>query len=134
MSSVLDMLAEEERDPDFDLYQAVGERAGREGWRTLLSEALEVLADISQRDRWHSAMCIAYWGSSHFADLPQPAMAIAARLYWCLAQPPGFDSGGLDDTANLVWSTVITLRGVRYESDWDPERDPEVLKYLAEMG
>jgi len=133
MNVVLDLLRQEAADEDFDLLPKVTNLAERDGWGHLLEDALEILADTAQQDLWRSATCVIYWAGPR-AEMPIPRMAVVARLYWCLCQFPGFGGEGLSDGENLVWSVAIGLKGVRYESEWDPQSDPEVIRYLAEMG
>src|SRR4051812_5915775 len=95
-----DMIRREEIDKDYDLLESVRAIADRDGWKGLISESMEILADESLQDCWKSAACVIYWSDGKEAEYPYPKMQIVARLYWCLERFPDFGADG----ENLVWS------------------------------
>jgi len=130
MKPLPEMIDLERQDEDFDLLAAVQARADSEGWDQLLVEALQILSDLSQQENWRSATCIIFWSNPTRTEMPIPKMAVVARLYWCLIQFPGFGGEGLDDAENLVWTITKDLKGIGYDSDWDPIKDLEVRVFL----
>lgn len=130
MESLATLIHRESVDEDFDLLEAMNEGAQAGSWDAWLKEALEMLKDQGQKDDWYRAMAVCYWAIPRDAELPCARMELVARLYWCLVN--GSDFG--DHGENLVWSIAIDLKGVDYESDWDPMADPEVQSYMAKMN
>lgn len=129
MNLVSAWLGKEAADADFDLYETVLAHRENESL-VILGECLEILSDRSQQSYWNAAASVVYWLLPLPSEITTPKMAIVARLYWCLIQ----DGPGMEDSENLVWSIAKDLKGVDYLSDWEPLKDPEVAKYLAEMG
>lgn len=125
MAALIDLLAREHGDPEFDLLEILSSQGD---WDSSVREALDLLADRRQMHLWQGAFCVVYWAPPE--SLPSPRMGVVARLYWCLLSD-GFLVG--DEDENLVWSIATDLKGVGYESDWEPLADPEVRKHLSEM-
>ena len=62
---------------------------------------------------------------------PVPADRLIALLYFCLMETK--ESGlGLHDE-NLVWTITRDLKGVRYESDYEPYQDPAVWQEMQRL-
>jgi len=133
VESLLALLQREDEDQEFDLLEMLN-GVGEDSWRGVLLEANEILKDLGQRELWYRTAAVCYWGVSRVAELPFEKMELVARLYRCLVQYPGFGGEGLSDGENLVWSIAIDLKGVGYESDWDPMKDPEVMKHFSAMA
>ncbi|MEI7986169.1 MAG: hypothetical protein WCI55_11125 [Armatimonadota bacterium] len=118
-------------DEDFDMVGAVKAQAQSDGWSQIIADCLLVLSDKSKMEYWHSAVKIIFWGTSQTPTFPIPKMAIVARLYWCLINIDSNVANELDD--NLIWTIASNLKGVGYLSDWDPQKDPEVLSFLNDF-
>ena len=130
---LLELIKNEVEDEDFDLYETVLDIAGSSGWNGLMSEALGILSEVNLMPYWRSAICVIYWAMGSEVSFPVSKMEVVARLYRCLVQFPGLGGEGLSDGENLVWSIAIELKGVRYDSEWVPQLDPEVRTHLALM-
>ncbi len=128
MEVIKALLDREAQDEDFDLCLEVQNHAKSEGWLSIVEEALAILSDREKPLYWRSAANIIFWSPK--TELPIPKMQVVARLYWCLIH----GGEGIEDAENLVWSIAKDLKGVGYLSEWDPMQDPEVAKYLADMG
>ena len=131
MGQIECLIENEIADGDFDLLDAVVSRAQTAGWTQIIAECLSILSDKSKMERWEAAIRIIFWGTSRSRVYPVPSKAIVARLYWCLEIIEGNIKSEIDE--NLVWSIATALEGVNYLSEWDPQRDPEVLVFLEEM-
>ncbi len=125
------LIENEIADGDFDLLDAVQTLSESEGWTQVISDCLSILSDKSKMELWEAAVRIIFWATSRSRVYPVPSKAIVARLYWCLETFEGNINSEIDE--NLVWSIAIALEGVNYLSEWDPQRDPEVLVFLEEM-
>lgn len=126
--SISEMFELERRDEDYDLMPAILDRAAQIGWASILQDVLEILSNKERQEDWQSAANVIYWSDVAKTEMPIPKMAVVARLTWC--QIVG---EGLDNAENLVWSIAKELKGVNYESEWDPIKDPEVSSFLAEL-
>jgi hypothetical protein len=128
MNVLLPFFVREDQDEEFDLLEEVRRIAGHDGWEPLLSEALAILGNREQANYWYPAICVIYWSLSSQPALPCSLEECIARLYVCLEQWPIHDERDAD---NLVWSTVTSLKGVSYLSEWDPYKDPSVCQHMA---
>lgn len=133
MDSIAQLIQYEELDEDFDLLEAIADRARVQGWNEIIIEALAILADRSQNEAWPRAIAVCYWAIPNVEVLPFAKMELVARLYWCLLNYPETDQHDTDGVDNLVWTIAKDLKGVHYNSDWDPLNDPEVRAHMARL-
>ncbi len=133
MNLLSNLIRHEQIDEDFDLLDAVNELSKGIGWNQIVLEAMSLLEERSQVDYWERSIAICFWAVSRVEDPPLPRMKWVARLYWCLVNFPDSLTAELGDIDNLVWSIAKHLKGVSYNSDWDPMRDSEVQMYMSEM-
>ena len=131
MDHIESLIEIEQIDGDFDLLAAVESRSQTEGWTQVIAECLSILSDRTMMELWEAAVRIIFWATSRSPIYPVPPMAIVARLYWCLENISDEIVNAVDD--NLIWTISKDLKGVQYLSEWDPQRDPEVLVFLEEM-
>ena len=134
MYSLNELILKEEQDEDFDLLETVNARAKDRGWYGIVEEAIANLEDRSMAHMWNRTIAVCYWAVYHLDELPIPKMEMVARLHWCLINSPDEEEAGLGGIDNLVWSIAIELKGVSYNSEWDPLKDPEVRTYFSAMG
>ena len=87
------------------------------GWQALELEMLDVLLNSSNLDHWNVAAGF-FWGTV-LDQRPDPADRKIAHL--CYRFPP---------SDNLVWSIIVKLKELPYDSDYDPLRDPAVAAEL----
>ncbi len=127
MNALLPLFIQENEDEEFDLLEKLGHLAGSVGWEPLLANAFALLNNPAQKGFWHAAILVIYWSLSSQPTLPCTLDECIARLYVCLEQSPELAE---HDGENLVWSIVHHLKGVSYLSDWDPYKDPVVLKHM----
>lgn len=132
-SSLIASFDRETDDEDFDLLKWVRALAAQSGWPSIIAECIAILSAEDQQRYWHQATVVIYWAVSDRAELPLSFEALAARLYRCLELYPGFGGSGLSDGENLVWSIVSNLKGVRYDSEWDPYQDAGIQAQLARL-
>lgn len=130
MESLGTLIQRESSDEEFDLLETMNEGARAGSWDQWLREALEILQDKERIDDWPRATAVIYWAISRDPEFPCEKMELVARLYWCLIQSPEVG----EHEENLVWSIAKDLKGVDYESDWDPMADPEVRAHMAKMN
>ncbi len=133
MDPLIPLFVKDEESESFDLEVEIHRLADSVGWSNVLKEAFFVLARTAKKEFWHQAASVLYWATSDGIPLPYPVPESIARLYRCLELSPGLGRTGLLDGENLVWSIVSKLRGVPYESDWEPLRDPEILEKLVRL-
>jgi hypothetical protein len=131
MDQIECLIENEQIDGDFDLLAAVESRSIIVGWTQIIAECLSILSDRTKMELWEAAVRIIFWATSRSPVYPVPPMAIVARLYWCLENISDEIVNAFDD--NLIWTIAIDIKGVQYLSEWDPQRDPEVLVFLEEM-
>lgn len=94
-----------------------------------------ILHQVSLKTDWNSVMSALYCCDFHERDLPMESHYLIALFYDCLARFPKEGSSdiasntpGVDE--NLVWSLTINLKGIPYESSYDPLIDPEVQSHV----
>lgn len=133
MNPLIPLFVRADQDESFDIEVEVTKFAETVGWSNVLKEAFGILSRESQKPFWQYAAGIIYWAVSDQIPLPFPIEETAARLYRCLEQYPGFGNTGLADGENLVWSIVSKLKGVSYESSWDPLEDPAIKEKLIAL-
>lgn len=133
METLLCLIKRQHADEDFDVLEALAQSPDAAAWSSRIAEAEQILADKDQKLYWHDAAVVCYSGLSRIEDLPMPKMELVARLYACLIECPNLGVDGLADGENLVWSIAIDLKGVSYNSEWDPMADPEVRSFLNAM-
>ena len=125
------MFARDQAEEEYDLQAEMYSLAEQVGWNNLFKELLFVLSRPSRKPFWHQAASVIYWAISDKKPLPFPYEECAARLYRCLELHPGLGQSALADGENLVWSIVSKLKGVSYESSWNPLAEPEIERRLA---
>ena len=124
--------------PTHDAEAAVDRLAVEFGWRGLTSGLIHILEQDSLRGHWYDATAGLFWLQlDNHLELPRERTYLVAVLYDCLLRDPTL--GSREDEGqceNLVWSIVHELMGVGYLSDYDPMKDPEVLKHeiARQMG
>lgn len=133
MNPLIPLFVRDEQDEAFDLEEEVKELAEVVGWQNVLKETLGVLSRENQKVFWRKAAAIIYWAVTDQVPLPVTLEECAARLYRCLELFPGLGSTGLEDGENLVWSIVSKLKGVSYESSWNPLADPKINILLVRL-
>lgn len=131
MNPLIPLFVKDEQDESFDLEDEIYKLAEIVGWQNVLKEAFGILGRESQRAFWQRSAAVIYWAVSDQITLPFSLEESAARLYRCLEQYPGFGGTGLEDGENLVWSIVSKLKGVSYESSWNPLEEPKIKELLA---
>jgi len=133
MDPLIPLFVKNEQDESFDLERESYQLAEVVGWNNLLKEVFLVLARPVRRDFWHQAASVLYWAVSDHIPLPFPFEECAARLYRSLELHPGLGRVGLDDGENLVWSILAKMKGVPYESRWNPLDEPKVAQRLQQL-
>ena len=134
MNSLLPLFARDRENDLFDLEEEFYKLTHSVGWPQALVQAFEVLAQEKHKDFWQQAASIIYWAVSDDIALPYTVEKCAARLYRCLELFPGLGGVGINDAENLVWSIVSKLKGVSYESNWDPLEDCDIKNALKQLG
>jgi hypothetical protein len=130
MNTFYEILMQELLDEEFDALDAVHSWARTMGWEKVVHDALVILGDLAQVQLWPRAITVCYQAIPRCKELPSAHMEIVARLYWCLINYP---SDAPEIPGDIVWCIAKELKGVGYESEWDPMKDPEVCAYLAAM-
>jgi hypothetical protein len=133
MNPLIPLFVKDEQDEAFDLEEEIKELAEVVGWQNVLKETFGVLGRDNQKDFWHKAVSIIYWAVTDQIPLPVSLEECAARLYCCLELFPGLGGTVLEDGDNLVWSVVSKLKGVSYESSWNPLNDLNINIMLARL-
>ena len=124
MESLTSLFDREAADEDFELLPALDAESF---WDRRLAQAIAILEEPAPSPYAPSAVIVVYWASSRVENWPCPKMKVVALLYdYLIATDAGADE-------NLVWSIATTLKGVSYESDWDPMKDSEVTQYMQSM-
>ncbi len=101
--------------------EAIEALIGDCGWPAVRDGMLDVLRDDRRGPHWRAAAHV-FWGA--VLDRRElPADEVIAWL-WHRFCPEGQAE---DDD---IWGIVSKLKGVGYLSDYDPRRDPEVLRHL----
>lgn len=133
MNPLIPLFVKDEQDESFDLEDEIYKLAEVVGWQSVLTVSFNILERELQKTFWQRSAAVIYWAVSDQITLPFSLEESAARLYRCLEQYPGLGSTGLEDGENLVWSIVSKLKGVSYESTWDPLEDPKIKQILASV-
>ena len=115
-----------EEDESLDLSEEVSKLADEIGWDNVINEAYRTLSSIRVMGLWYGATCIIYYSATDKREIPINKNEIIARMYWCLNKNENLGHG--ENGFNLVWSTVTALKGVSYNSSWQPLEDQDVLK------
>lgn len=131
MNPLIPLFVRDEQDESFDLVDEIYKLAQVVGWQNLLKESFGILERESQKAFWQKSAAVIYWAVSDQITLPFSLEESAARLYLCLEKYPGLGGVGLEDGENLVWSIVSKLKGVSYESSWNPLEEPKIKELLA---
>lgn len=131
MDQIECLIEYEQVDGAFDLLDAVESRSQTEGWTQVITECLSILSNRTKMELWEAAVRIIFWATSRSPVYPVPPLAIVARLYWCLENINDEIVNAVDD--NLIWTIAKDLKGVQYLSEWDPQRDPEVLAFMKDF-
>jgi hypothetical protein len=114
-----DRLDDESSDPT--KAEAIEALIGSHGWEPVRECMLDILRDDSQGSHWRTVAHV-FWGA--VLDRRElPADEVIALLYY------RFDPEGRAED-NDVWSITSKLKGVGYLSEYEPLRDPGVLRHL----
>lgn len=124
MNLLANIIVRDQEEEDFDLYESVYEMAREAGWDNVLKEAYRTLVFERFRSLWYGAACVIWYAAADGIRNPISTNEIIARLYWCLDKYPDLGNGGVG--LNLVWSAVVALKGISYNSDWDPLQDKDI--------
>lgn len=116
---------ESEDDCADDLFALVSEKT----W----AEVFPVLFEILQRDDlrfgWEAVVTTLYYAvGKHYPVAADPLIAL---LYHCLAETRESEFGLHDE--NLVWTITRNLKGVKYDSEYDPFQDPAVWQEMQRL-
>lgn len=114
-----------------DVDKAIHTLAAEFDWKHVTSGLIRILEQESLQRHWYDAAAAIFWlqGDGHLKLQCEPSYLIAL-LYDCLQR--GRSLGGREEEGeceNLVWSIVHVLKGVGYLSEYDPRKDPEVVKH-----
>lgn len=132
-TQIQQMLADDrfrDESTDCDLSDAITDLAHDVGWQAVYVAMLDVLRDESQVERWYDVIACLFGTDCHERDLPCEPDYLVALLYDCLRLHPDLGASGIDSEAadNLVWSITLNLKRVDYLSEYDPEKDPDVIR------
>lgn len=104
---------------------AVIEALAREyGWAPVADEMFQLLEDNRQPAHWYTATVVLWFAV--LDQVPLPADRVIALLYHRV-------DGTEHQWDNLVWSITSRLKGEEYLSDYNPLKDPGVLRELARL-
>jgi len=117
-----------EEDESLNLDEEIVELAKEIGWDNVLKEAYLTLSSYRVMGLWYGAASIIYYAAADGRKIPIEANELIARLYWCLDKKENLGQG--ENGFNLVWSVVTTLKGVSYNSTWQPLEDKEIVKIM----
>jgi hypothetical protein len=95
-------------------------------WDNLLPILIEMLKHRSKKPYWNIITEVLYYASND--NRPMPINEIIALLFVCSAEKDGIQDG------NLVWSITHKLKGVSYNSDYEPVDDPAVWILIQEFS
>jgi hypothetical protein len=105
-----------------DLFALVSE----ENWTEVCYILLEILQREDMQLGWDAVATALYYAvGKHY---PVPADRLIALLYHCLMETKEFELGLHDE--NLVWTITRVLKGVKYDSNYDPFQDPAVWQEM----
>lgn len=130
MNPLIPMFVRDEQDETYDLQEEIKQLAQIVGWQNLLKEVFGILSHVERKTFWNRSAAVIYWAVSDGIPLPVTLDQCAARLYYCLELFPGFGGVGIEDGENLVWSIVSRLKGVSYNSSWNPLAEPKINELL----
>ncbi|SEU23765.1 hypothetical protein SAMN05443580_1411 [Variovorax sp. OV084] len=133
MDALLHLFVRDAEDDAFDLEREVTAFASQAGWDATLAELMLFLARPARKEFWYSAAAVLYWAVSDRRPLPMSSADCIARLYRCLEMLPNLGADAPGEGDNLVWSIAIKLKGVSYETSWQPLADPEIKERLAAL-
>ena len=91
------------------------------GWEVIQSALVEMLKDIKLDTYDYDVIAQVFWGAVLDKRIIDTNKVIAL-LY--LRFPDGCD------LENLIWSITERLKGVGYLSDYEPLKDPDVIKEM----
>ena len=133
MDALLHLFVRDAEDDAFDLEREIEAVASQAGWDATLAELMLFLARPDRKEFWYSAAAVLYWAVSDRRPLPMSPADCIARLYRCLELFPNLGADLLGEGDNLVWSIAIKLKGLSYETSWQPLDDPEIKERLAAL-
>lgn len=117
-----------EQNENLNLDEEASKLADDIGWDNVLKEAYLTLSSYRVMGLWYGAACIIYYAAADGRKIPIDSNELITRLYWCLQKNENLGQG--EAGFNLVWSAVAALKGVSYNSSWQPLEDPEILKII----
>jgi hypothetical protein len=127
IDSILNMKWLDDVDGDTSRAEEIEKLADEVEWTQLQRVLLDFLRDGSRTiDQWR-VIATVFWGAVlDGRDLA--ADEVIALVYHRL--PTSSDT----EESNLPWSIASKIRGVGYNSDFDPLTDPNVRRYLPNAG
>jgi len=136
---ILNLIENElQSDPSEDTFEAFEENINNlnseYGQYQILDSILEILKDYSYHKCWYLAVSIISWFVEEGdIDLPVKWQELVAILYFCLDLFPDLGVSEGADGENLVWGIAHSLKNVDYLSEWNPIKDPEIIKYIKQL-
>ncbi|ERN41504.1 hypothetical protein KR51_00020830 [Rubidibacter lacunae KORDI 51-2] len=123
-----------EDESSFDTFEEnVQDLIEKYGTQGVLSDAISILMNQSKTKCWYLSASIISWLVEEGINLPYDSSYLVAALYVCLKRFPNLGANGIDDGNNLVWTIAHSLKGVDYDSDWEPLEDNEVIKHMQSI-
>lgn len=92
------------------------------GWATFRDAIIEIMEDEEYARLWEATINLVYSGMPD-EDVLEDSNYFIALMYACLQRHPGENYHQYENT---VWSVVIRLKKVGYNSDYDPLQDPQI--------
>lgn len=133
MDALLHLFIRDAENDAFDLEREIAAFASQEGWDATLAELISFLARPARKKFWYSAAAVLYWAVSDGRPLPMSSVDCIARLYRCLEILPNLGVDAPGEGENLVWSIATKLKGVSYDTSWQPLADSEIKERIAAL-
>ncbi len=128
MKELIEIITKNQTIKTFELYEATMSLVEENGWDALLKEAYAILSCEELKPFWYDATSVLFYAFSDGVQSPVPDNEMIARLYWCLSKYSDLGYGEMG--FNLVWSTVVAIKAISYNSDWQPLEDNEIKEMI----